>query len=274
LKIVTGIFIVSVVVVGALLYNRYQSNYQEKIEIAQYNVDIGHYDEAYDAVVDLNPKKKDKDLVEKINMVKFVDIFSPMDFQLNPTNGEADYELILNTLLNGITYCNENMSRADELGVSVYLQIAQLKFTTQLNNYFGLREDEVTQLIAMSGTVKEEKINEIAPRGEQRIKVAQQEEFDQQLKEANPIEITEKKAVHDGDYMYTTGSVKNVSQTSYSYIKVKVTHYDDSGNVIETDWTYAVDSEPLRPDEQHSFEIMTKYRTGMAKFKVEVTEFN
>lgn len=89
------------------------------------------------------------------------------------------------------------------------------------------------------------------------------------------LEILDKNATIDGDFIYTTGAVKNNSSSSYTFIQVKVTHADEKGNVIDTDTTYVNSSDTLRPNEQKYFEIMTRVRnSNYKKYRIEIIDFN
>jgi hypothetical protein len=91
--------------------------------------------------------------------------------------------------------------------------------------------------------------------------------------EENPLQILDIKGEVKGNYIYVSGAVKNRSNTPHSFIKIKVIYTDYEDNVVDTDWTY-LDSEELKPNEQKYFEIMTKYRKGMDRFKVEILDYD
>lgn len=65
-----------------------------------------------------------------------------------------------------------------------------------------------------------------------------------------------------GNYTYVYCSVKNVSAkyvaTQYRYVKVKAQFKNSSGSIVDTDWTYAVDSAWLEPGETKTFYFMVK----------------
>lgn len=66
-----------------------------------------------------------------------------------------------------------------------------------------------------------------------------------------------------GSYTYVYCSVKNVSSsygnpTKYRYIKVKAVFKDRSGSILDTDWTYAIDSAWLEPGETKTFYYMVR----------------
>ena len=65
-----------------------------------------------------------------------------------------------------------------------------------------------------------------------------------------------------GSYTYVYCSVKNVSSsyvaTKYRYVKVKAQFKNYSGTIVDTDWTYAIDSTWLEPGETKTFYYMVK----------------
>jgi hypothetical protein len=89
----------------------------------------------------------------------------------------------------------------------------------------------------------------------------------------NPVQITQKDSYRDGDYMYCTGTVSNVSDTTHYNVKVRVTYYSEDEEMLTSDWSYAVDSEGIRAGENQQFEIMTKVNGDAPKYKVEILEY-
>ena len=65
-----------------------------------------------------------------------------------------------------------------------------------------------------------------------------------------------------GSYTYVYCTVKNVSSkyvaTRYRYVKVKAQFKNYSGSIVDTDWTYAVDSTWLEPGESKTFYYMVQ----------------
>ena len=64
-----------------------------------------------------------------------------------------------------------------------------------------------------------------------------------------------------GSYSYVYCTIENVSSlygipTMYRYIKVKAIFKDIRGNIIDTDWTYAIDSVWLNSGETKTFYFM------------------
>lgn len=89
------------------------------------------------------------------------------------------------------------------------------------------------------------------------------------------LEIVEKKGEISGEYITVTGAVKNNSENVYTFIEVKVTYTDDSGNILDTDTAFVNSSDALLPNERKSFEVMTQMvGEKYTKYKVEVVDYN
>lgn len=65
-----------------------------------------------------------------------------------------------------------------------------------------------------------------------------------------------------GNYTYVYCTITNVSSkyvaTRYRYVKVKALFKNYSGSIVDTDWTYAVDSTWLEPGESKTFDYMVQ----------------
>lgn len=71
-----------------------------------------------------------------------------------------------------------------------------------------------------------------------------------------------------GDYVYITGSVKNVSNSAISYFEVIVKILDESGQVVDSDYTN--DGLKLEPGEMRSFEIMHRWSADFSEYVLEI----
>lgn len=69
------------------------------------------------------------------------------------------------------------------------------------------------------------------------------------------LKITDLEWDNNSSYNVCTGKVKNTGDKTYYYVKVKGSFEDASGNVLDTDWTYAVGSEGLASGESTSFRL-------------------
>ena len=75
---------------------------------------------------------------------------------------------------------------------------------------------------------------------------------------------------HSRNYTYVKGTITNTGDYRIKYVKVKAACKNSSGTVIDTDWTYAVDSTWLEPGESNQFEMMIKDESNKIK-KADVT---
>ncbi|MEH6957206.1 FxLYD domain-containing protein [Neobacillus drentensis] len=89
------------------------------------------------------------------------------------------------------------------------------------------------------------------------------------------LEVVEKSGNIDGNYIYVTGAIKNISDISYTFVEIKVSYFDDSGNILDTDSTYLNSSDPLMPNERKSFSLMTQMvGQKYTKYKIQVVNYN
>jgi hypothetical protein len=76
----------------------------------------------------------------------------------------------------------------------------------------------------------------------------------------------------DGGYMYCKGTVRNNGSTPVDYVKVQVEWLDGAGTVLDTDYTFAVSGENLKPGGAKSFEIMSEADSRMKQFRYNVMQ--
>lgn len=88
------------------------------------------------------------------------------------------------------------------------------------------------------------------------------------------LEVTRLYRSDAGNYYYAEGTVKNNSSSTVSYVKVKCAFLDSAGNVIDTNWTYAVDSEGLAPGESKKWDMMVSYDRKIDKCRASILDFN
>ena len=74
----------------------------------------------------------------------------------------------------------------------------------------------------------------------------------------------------DGGYMYCKGKVRNNGSTAVTFVKVEVEWLDSAGKVLDTDYTYAVSGDGLRPGGAKTFEIMSRADPHMKRFRYHV----
>ena len=77
----------------------------------------------------------------------------------------------------------------------------------------------------------------------------------------------------NSSYKVCTGTVTNSGNMYATYVKVKASFKDSSGNVLDTDWTYAVGSEKLSPGESKTFRLSVPYNRRINSVSVWVEDY-
>lgn len=73
------------------------------------------------------------------------------------------------------------------------------------------------------------------------------------------LKISDVKLSTGSSYTYAEGTLTNESDSTVSFVKIKGSFKNSLGQVVDTDWTYAVGGEGLRPGES------TKWRMSVDK---------
>ena len=132
-------------------------------------------------------------------------------------------------------------------------------------------------LFKVANTIDSKIDYELAQKEYESFKEAYRKELEKQAQEEydrnNPVQVSDKDAYPKGNYWYCVGSVRNISNTTRYYVRVKVTYMDENKEVLTTDWTYAVSSEGIRGGENQQFEIMTKVQGDVEYYRVEVLDW-
>ncbi|MFO7676052.1 MAG: FxLYD domain-containing protein [bacterium] len=84
------------------------------------------------------------------------------------------------------------------------------------------------------------------------------------------IEFEDVEGYIDGDYMYCKGKVRNMGTDEATFVKVNVEWLDKDGAILDTDYTFAVSSEGLRPGAAKSFSIMTPADRRMRSYRYHI----
>ena len=103
-----------------------------------------------------------------------------------------------------------------------------------------------------------------------------EEEAEKRYNDLFPVQVSTEECsiTNSREYYYCNGTVHNASISTHYYVKVKVTYYDKNDAVLTTDWTYAVGSEGIRGGENQQFEIITKVNGSVAKYRVEILDWD
>lgn len=75
-------------------------------------------------------------------------------------------------------------------------------------------------------------------------------------------------------YTICNATITNKGKKTYTFIEVKGKFKNSSGNILDTDWTYAVGSEGLAPGESASFRLSVKKNTNITKCDLEILDYN
>ncbi|WP_243356914.1 FxLYD domain-containing protein [Bacillus litorisediminis] len=156
-----------------------------------------------------------------------------------------------------------------QCGKKIYCSFDQIVLSDNSpeNNYFQVAFNTYSDISDM--TVK-------APGGEYISAKNEEQGKDVTTTNSKPmLEIVDSKAEISGDFIYVEGAVVNNSESSFSYIQVEVTYYDNNGNMLDSDWTYVNGDDLLSPNERKAFTVMTEMvGQKYEKFKVEILDFN
>ena len=82
------------------------------------------------------------------------------------------------------------------------------------------------------------------------------------------------KLSNNSSYTVCTGSVTNNGTTTYRYVKVRAAFKDKSGSTLDTDWTYAVGTEGLKPGESTTFSMSVPKNIRIETCSVELLDWN
>ncbi len=91
---------------------------------------------------------------------------------------------------------------------------------------------------------------------------------------ATVLKIQDVKVTSNSGYTICTGTVKNTGSKTYKFIEVKGSFTDSSGNVVDTDWTYAAGSEGLAPDESTTFRLSVTKNSQITSCSVSLLDYD
>lgn len=88
------------------------------------------------------------------------------------------------------------------------------------------------------------------------------------------LKITADRVTSNSSYTICTGSIKNIGKKTYKFVEVKGAFKDSSGNVVDTDWTYAVGSEGLEPGESSTFRLSVPKQLKISSCTVTLKDYD
>ena len=72
---------------------------------------------------------------------------------------------------------------------------------------------------------------------------------------------------------YAEGSITNRSNATVKFVEVRGSFMNSYGNTVDTDWTYAVGSEGLKPGESTKFKLYVTKDSTISRCNVAVQDF-
>lgn len=84
--------------------------------------------------------------------------------------------------------------------------------------------------------------------------------------------ITNNGITSNSSYTICEGKITNKGKDSYKFIKIKGSFVDGNGNVVDTDWTYAIGGEGLSPGESTTWRLSVDKDTSIKDCKIIYTE--
>jgi len=154
-------------------------------------------------------------------------------------------------------------------GVSVEEMVKEYVEDPENQRVEPLRTENPDKLLSVLKDV----LNEIDQNEVNRVKRQREKEAQKEYNRLHPLKLSQTSFRRDGDYYYTSSTVSNVGDRTIDYIRVKVIYYDAKDTVLTTDWTYAVASEGLRPNENQQFEVMTKVNGTVSSVTVQILSY-
>lgn len=75
-------------------------------------------------------------------------------------------------------------------------------------------------------------------------------------------------------YIYCKGTITNTGKMTYNFVKIKGMFKDSTGRVVDTDWTYAVGSVGLSPDESKTFSVSVPIDSSIRTCSVNILSYD
>lgn len=186
-----------------------------------------------------------------------------------------NFEWAVQELFLGLMYCEMAEREAVPSGEKEIIETFRSKYYQELKNTFSLSKVEVDKIIAIENyDTKKAKYEEIAEAAKDRQQVLDDAKDTQESIERNPFQFSNVRFNSNSSYTILEGSVKNIGSKTVKFVEVKVSFKDASGNVIDTDWTYAVGSEGLAPGESSKWSVSVTKDSRITDASYRVIDFD
>lgn len=261
-----SICLVIILIASFIGIRNYIQRYNDHISMAEYYYEQANYDQAYGEVEHLFPVGNNQEFVDKLKLMKDSYSFLPTDEKLK--NPSSEYQSsILSGLLIGLSNVQINKEKFKNLNLSNHFEKIKSKYLSILESQFNVNESIAKELLNASTSEREARITKFGEMAAEKVTKEYVENYVPEL------EITEKHGKIDGDYIYVSGAVKNNTQNPVYFVKIQVDYLDNSGNVVDSDWTYSNSTDGLQPNAQKYFDVMTRRYGDYTKFKVSIADY-
>lgn len=248
--------------------------------------EIGNYEQAQEIIDKIYLKKELGDIPQKVEILSNASVWRRL--ALDEDRDSKDYSMMMTQ---AIAVCIGDYDEAKKLGIEDELKdIMNLTAQEFANEGFDVeyflcehRDDPKNQAMEPLRTQDLDRVNELIEQVVSEIDKNEVgnsinkriQEREDEYNSEHPIQVSSDDCTitKENGYYYCNGTVSNISSSTYSYVKVKVTYYDENEEVLTTDWVYAVDSVGIKGGENQQFEIMSKVDGLVEYYKVEIVEW-
>ncbi|HUN24597.1 MAG TPA: FxLYD domain-containing protein [Anaerolineales bacterium] len=99
--------------------------------------------------------------------------------------------------------------------------------------------------------------------------IIQQEEENEALSHLS-LKVTD--CYHEYNYAHVEGTVTNNGDSTVKFVKIMGEIRSQNGTILDTDWTYLVGDEGIRPGATKSFDIMIPHNSQMSKCYADIMD--
>lgn len=171
----------------------------------------------------------------------------------NPT--DEDYKQGLQYLIWGYRDCIDYINDGSKLEKNLAEEMKKIYYE-EINSIISLTNEEIMGIYNLDGDNMDNKISELY--NERRGNTD------------NPLKIVLTSCSNEG----ASGTVTNQVVNNITYIKVKVVFKDSAGQVIDTDWTYAVSSEGLSYNESKKWDVHVVKDYSISSCSASIIDYN
>lgn len=229
-KQIKRIFIIISVIIGIIVIDNIR--FSVDIQKAERYYENKKFSDAID-IIEKYPLHKNNELVKKLNYSKYLFTYYNMaSFSWNKDDEK------LNDLFSGYAHClNEKPKNDWEKKI-----VNEIKgyYYSAINKIVDLDEQEIISISSLEYTERKEKVKDIM-----------NGVYETETKNNNPSVIKITSCNSRG----ASGTIYNQGNKTIKYVKLKISFRDSSNSVIDTDWTYAVGSEGLAPNESKKWNV-------------------